>query len=108
MKSLLSITLLLVFLTVCVLVVPIVILDHLPRDVNEWLEAGDSLALLTSFLVVPVVLAALGMLALVLWMRFASWIVPRQDIERVLGASIFGGSVGRFQKCLLDKFYSQN
>ena len=87
--------------------VPVTSWAHLPVAFQEWLSDGSTPALLILFVAVPGILAFLALIAVVMWLRFASWMVARRDIERWLAAGIYGGHEGKFQRWLLDRFYSQ-
>lgn len=108
MRSLACIVVLAALLAFWMIWVPAASWGQLPLAFREWLHDGGTAGLLLLFVVVPLTLAFLATIAVVMWLRFSSWIVPRREIERWLAASIYGGHQGKFQKWLLDRFYLQD
>ena len=89
------------------LLAPHLAVPHVPAHLRQLWDHGGTPALLLGFVLVPALYGILGFGALVTWVVLSSRILPRDQLERLIGQDILGGSLGRFESWLLDGLYAE-
>jgi len=84
--------------------IPFQIEAVLPLGIRQWLERGDTPALLVLFILLPVGLAVLACLAALFAGILLRPFVSRSQVERTILAAPFGGHIGRLEKAFLGMF----
>lgn len=106
-KSTFSILTLFASILFWVIFLPTQIFDRVPLGWRAYLDQGGTFALLISFLLVPVALGIMGLLALVCWMLVSSRFLVRAELEDLMSKNIFGTDLGGSAKRALDWIYSR-
>jgi hypothetical protein len=105
MKFIASISLLLLLIVFWFICVPVAMFKWIPPEFDEFLTRGSPLALFLSIIVLPAVFGLFALVALLLWARMSSWFMPRSDLEAMIKQAPLGGTLGAFEKRVLDRFY---
>lgn len=107
MRILMSVLTLLVSFAVWLMVLPYMGSRMLPPSAEQFVSRGDTPGLLVGFIVIPALLGILGFAAIVSWLWVSSLFLTRQELEGLIVRNVFGGSVGKIETRLLDRFYSK-